>query len=364
MKKILLGVLAVAGLVSCSNDEVMELNRSNDEIKFNAVVNNASRAQLIYSNSFQPDAFYLYAINDGKTYINGDQFKNQETYYVNVSGTRFWPEGFVDFYAHVNAGTNFKWTGTAAPTIEDFEVGADVASQVDLLYATNKAKKNQDKTKPTLPVPLAFHHALSQIVFKAKNTNENLYVEVSGIKVCNVVNKGTFTYPTPTDDTYHNFGTWSLTGDKVQYGVTFDPVALNGDANTLSAAVDLTSAAADYKKAMLLLPQTTTAWVPKAGEPAETQTGSYLLVDCEVYNVAGDVVDKANDVCLYNKEVAIPLKFEWEQGKRYIYTLIFNHAGYDPGVPVPALIPIEVVVSVDDFIDFPGDVNLTPDWVM
>ena len=357
MKKILLGVLAVAGLVSCSNDEVLEQNRSNDEIKFNAVVNNASRAQLIYSNSYQPDAFYLYAINDGKTYINGDQFKKDDPSYVNMSGTRFWPEGFVDFYAHVNAGTNFKWTGNAAPTIENFEVSANVAGQVDLLYATNKAKKNQDKTKPTLPVTLTFHHALSQIVFKAKNTNENLYVEVSGIKVCNVVNKGDFTYPEATPDALK--GSWSLTGEKVQYGVTFEPVALVG--NAASDAVDLTSAVA---KAMLLLPQTTTAWVPKPGEPADEQTGSYLLVDCKVYNVAGDAFDKNNDVCLYNKEAAIPLAFNWEQGKRYIYTLIFNHAGYDPNVPVPALIPIEVDVRVDNFIDVPGNVNLTPDWVM
>ncbi len=361
MKKILLGVLAVAGLVSCSNDEVLEQNRSNDEIKFNAVVNNASRAQLIYSSSFLPNEFYLYAINDGKTYINGDQFKKDDPSYVNMSGTRFWPEGWVDFYAHVNAGTNFNWTGTAAPTIEDFEVGADVAGQVDLLYALNKAKKTSTATNPSLPVTLTFHHALSQIVFKAKNTNENLYVEVSGIKVCNVVNKGDFTYPEATPGTQDK-GTWSLTGEKVKYGVTFEPVALVG--NAASDAVDLTSAAADYNKAMLLLPQTTTAWVPTVGEPAETQTGSYLLVDCEVYNVAGDAVDKTNDVCLYNKEVAIPLAFSWEQGKRYIYTLIFNHAGYDPNVPVPALIPIEVDVRVDDFIDVPGDVNLTPDWVL
>ena len=357
MKKILLGVLAVAGLVSCSNDEVLEQNRFNDEIKFNAVVNNASRAQLIYSSSFLPNEFYLYAINDGKTYINGDQFKKDDPSYVNMSGTRFWPEGFVDFYAHVNAGTNFKWTGNAAPTIENFEVSANVAGQVDLLYATNKAKKNQDKTKPTLPVTLTFHHALSQIVFKAKNTNENLYVEVSGIKVCNVVNKGDFTYPEATPDALK--GSWSLTGEKVQYGVTFEPVALVG--NAASDAVDLTSAVA---KAMLLLPQTTTAWVPKPGEPADEQTGSYLLVDCKVYNVAGDAFDKNNDVCLYNKEAAIPLAFNWEQGKRYIYTLIFNHAGYDPNVPVPALIPIEVDVRVDNFIDVPGDVYLTPDWVM
>ena len=356
MKKILLGVLAVAGLVSCSNDEVMELNRSNDEIKFNAVVNNASRAQLIYSSSFLPNEFYLYAINDGKTYINGDQFKKDDPSYVNMSGTRFWPEGFVDFYAHVNAGTNFKWTGNAAPTIENFEVSANVAGQVDLLYATNKAKKNQDKTKPTLPVTLTFHHALSQIVFKAKNTNENLYVEVSGIKVCNVVNKGDFTYPEAGTEAK---GSWSLTGEKVQYDVTFEPVALVG--NAASDAVDLTSAVA---KAMLLLPQTTTAWVQKPGEPADEQTGSYLLVDCKVYNVAGDAFDKNNDVCLYNKEAAIPLAFNWEQGKRYIYTLIFNHAGYDPNVPVPALIPIEVDVRVDNFIDVPGDVYLTPDWVM
>lgn len=52
------------------------------------------------------------------------------------------------------------------------------------------------------------------------------------------------------------------------------------------------------------------------------------------------------------KELAIPVDFKWEQGKKYIYTIKFTakgHAGFDPGDGSDVLIPIEFSVKVDDF---------------
>ena len=50
------------------------------------------------------------------------------------------------------------------------------------------------------PVSLNFRHALSQIVFQAKNTNPNLYVEISGVKLVNVDDKGNYTLPEKDTD--------------------------------------------------------------------------------------------------------------------------------------------------------------------
>lgn len=360
-------------LASCSNDELTSVNRDGDEIAFSVVTNSATRAADVYCNNNKPSSFNVWATFNGQTYINGDNVQYQNGKWVNTSGTRYWPDGEVSFFAHVNAGDAFNWNG-GQPKIENFTVGTDVATQQDLLYAVRTASKGTDGK-----AELNFRHALSQIVFQAKNTNPHLYVEISGVSVCNVNNQGTFTYPTnDTSDKVgvHNggasidystqkWGSWSTNGTQ-QYDVTFNPVALNG--NKTATAVSLTSANQTGKEfsdqAMLLLPQTSTKWDvgtnATTGKP-ENQTGTYFLVKCQIYNVVGTIVNKNTDVCLWGKgsaeDVAIPVALNWEQGKKYIYTFVFGdgNGGYDPDPedpdkPTPVLVPITFEVTVDDFV--------------
>lgn len=242
---------------------------------------------------------------------------------------------------------------------------------------------------------LNFRHALSQIVFQAKNTNENLYVVIAGVSVANVGGTNTFTFPSvntetnidhpetgPGDDGVYeddefggithdaSWGTWeALTSGTEKYAVTFGETPVRGN-NTL---VSLTTKNEDGKEynsnAMLLLPQETTAWDPetKPLPGAAGNTGSYLLVDCAIFNVAGDDYTDG-DVCLWGelqgsawttKELAIPVAFDWEQGKKYVYTLVFGegNGGYDPDPepdpdpedPDPVLVPITFEIDVDEF---------------
>lgn len=374
-------------LASCSNDELTSVNRDGDEIAFSVVTNSATRAADVYCNNHKPNGFKVWATYDNATYINGDEINYDATNskWVNTSGTRYWPnEGNVSFFAHVNAGDYFNWN-SGSPKIENFTVSADVTTQQDLLYAVKKASKADGQAE------LNFRHALSQIVFKAKNTNPNLYVEISGVSVCKLGNQNTFTYPSqntgtniedhtgttnPTID-YEDgsWGTWEkLQGGTTSYSVDFNPVPLSGSKTALP--VSLTSENESGKEfnnqAMLLLPQTTNAWVvvgedaKNNGKPAD-QNGTYFLVKCQIYNVAGTTVDKDNDVCLWGKEgakeVAIPVQIKWEQGKKYIYTFVFGdgNGGYDPDPddpdpddpdpdPTPVLVPITFVVTVDDFV--------------
>lgn len=376
MKRFFFGAFGLLALASCSNDELTSVNRDGDEIAFSVVTNSATRAADVYCNNNKPSGFEVWATYDGATYINGDQitYNENNSKWENTSGTRYWPDGEVSFFAHVNAGDAFNWNG-GQPKIENFMVGTDVATQQDLLYAVKTASKGTDGK-----AELNFRHALSQIVFQAKNTNPNLYVEISGVSVCKVKNQGTFTYP--TDDTSdkvgehngsgsidydnQNWGTWSTSGTQ-KYDVTFNPVALNG--NKTATAVSLTSANQTGKEfngqAMLLLPQTSTKWDvgtnATIGKP-ENQTGTYFLVKCRIYNVAGNVVDTEKDVCLWGENgaenVAIPVALNWEQGKKYIYTFVFGdgNGGYDPDPddpdpdPTPVLVPITFEVTVDDFV--------------
>lgn len=373
MKKIVLIVPALMALaaVSCTKSEVLETNSG--EIRFNVVANKATKAADVFCNNNMPGAFKVYAINEGKTYIEGDDIVKKGETWENQSGVRYWPETEVDFYAHVNAGNAFIWSESSAPTVENFTPSATVADQVDLLYAVKTKQSKMDT-----PVELNFRHALSQIVFNAKNTNANLYVEITGVKVANVGRSNTFTYPkTDTDSKFVSHdgtgtlpstgaGSWAeLTSGDAGYEVDFNAVPVVGN----NKPVDLTTANDSGKEfnsqAMLLLPQTTTAWVPSkdSNTPSENNTGSYFLIDCAIWNVAdGTAVDKDTDVQLWGeggntKELSIPVAFTWEQGKKYIYTLVFGqgNGGYDPDPdpgdpdPKPVLVPIDFTVSVDDF---------------
>lgn len=375
-KQIFFGALACLALASCSNDKTLDINRVEDEIRYNVVTNGATKAADVYCNNNKPGEFSVWAIHNGKTYINGDVIKEESGAWKNTSGVRYWPEsGNIDFYAHVNAGDKFTWDATtpSTPTIAGYEVSTDVAAQNDLLYAVKK-----DVAKTNSAVALNFHHALSQIVFKAKNTNPNFYVEITGVKLCNINSKGTYTFPTASTDANnaeHNGngtinggqGSWSSLSTLVNYGVAFPVVEVEGN----DTAVDLTSANASGKEfssnALILLPQTTTEWVKTTNEE-----GSYLLVNCLVYNVAGTSVDKDNDVVLWGngtgssataKELAILADFSWEEGKKYTYTLVFGEgAGVTPPTPGtdpdPVLVPITFDVTVDDFVAVAGeDIN-------
>lgn len=385
-------------MASCSQDETIGINHDGDEITFNVVTNNATRAADVFCNQNLPGGFYVSAISDGKTYIDKDHVTGSNGNWTNTSGTRYWPETPVDFYAHVNGEASYKWSvdgaGKATAKFENFTVNPTVGSQVDLLYAV---KTNQSKADGK--VNLNFRHALSQIVFQAKNTNANLYVEIAGVSVANVGGTNTFTFPsadTETNIKHNNYdtdgdgvyetgefgsityddswGSWvALTQGTKKYDVDFEKTPVPGN-NTLVSLTTANETDKEYNSnAMLLLPQTTTAWDPETDPlPGTGNTGSYLLVDCAIFNVAGD--DYADgDVCLWGepqgsgwttKELAIPVAFDWQQGKKYVYTLVFGegNGGYDPDPdpdpdpedPDPVLVPITFEITVDEFVPVNG----------
>ena len=397
MKKFILAVPALLALAaaSCTKSEVLESN--DGEIRFNVVANNATKADAIYCNNNKPSEFTVYAeSSDDKTYINGDKITSPDggNTWVNESGTRFWPNGLsLDFYAVVNG--EIDWNvgaaeGTAPASIVDFKVPTDVAAQKDLLYAVKIDQAKPDGADKMDAVALNFRHALSQIVFNAKNTNENLYVEVSGVSIVNVANENTFAFPIANTDnnikdddhdgsydyTIDYDGSWgkwnTLTSGATVYPVNFETVKVEGN----STLVDLTTNATvkdEYNtNALLMLPQTSTAWnpetVPSPGLVGNDSNGSYFLVNCAIYNVAGDEFDVEEDTPLWgttaaHKQAAIPVAINWEQGKKYIYTFIFGEGGgydpedpdpEDPDKPDPVLIPITFEVTVDDFVEVPA----------
>ncbi len=366
MKKVLLGALAVVAMVACSKDDVVEMNRVNDQISYSAVVNSATRAADVFCNNNKPTSFMVSAKHKNQDYFVDETVTYKDGAWQSGS-VHYWPnEGEVTFYARVNGTMTYK--ADSVPQFENFTVADSVANQVDLMYAVQKQSKSDS------PVTLNFRHALSQIVFEAKKTNNNIHVEVSGVEVHNVANKGTYTFPTtPTvknhedhdgtinDQTLDNQGSWGTTvTGSADYATAFTAVPVTSEAVSLTNVVD-----GKNSNAMLLMPQSaTTAWNPKTEPKVPDTTGTYLLIKCCIYNVADASAgfQKDKDVALWgtlneHKQLAVPASFTWEQGKKYIYTLVFGqgNGGYnpdpvDPENPEPVLVPISYTITVDDFV--------------
>lgn len=412
MKKVLLGTLAVLTLAACSKDEVIQQN-PNDEISFSVVTNKAiSRAENGFCNKHTPKRFVVSAsyTKDGSTkqYFLNDKFKKKgstetDNEYVAFETNRYWPDltggASMTFYAATDgtkettegswdtkpvsvlptwksSGTDFTGMEILGYTVED-----DVDKQRDLLYAVEVVSSNPGSDGVQ---NINFRHGLSQIEFAAINENDKIHVEICGVSIVNVKNKGNFTFPESTSDKIgeHNgkapyptdpkkVGSWTIASDaatKTYATATLDPVVAVGATST-SLTVDNKSGEEYHANTMYLIPQKLTAWDRSNNAVDETEK-SYFLVKAKIWNVAGATFNGSTDVLLWGtgasgnatgaKDIAIPTDAAtWQPGKRYVYTFKFTktgEGGANPGDNSDVLIPIKLQVTVDDFVDGTGAV--------
>lgn len=390
MKKFLFAAAAVLAFASCSNDETIIEKVDANKIRYSVAAEVQSRAADVYCNNHLMEAFKIYAATtDGKTYINGDNVNVvslvSEGGMYTASGQafadveRYWPESALNFCAIANNDENtFTYDGTN-PGKVSFTVNSDVASQKDLLYAVanNVSKSTNDGV-----VKLNFRHALSQVVFRARKENQNIHVVIKGISVGGVKNAGTYTLPSENSDvnmphatpeTYVTTGrgSWDETTGKSTFSVADFEVAVPFAASSDNAAnltvgteggqmilgENTVQIARDFSKAMLLLPEKTTAYDPTVAGKDTEKDGTYFLVNADIYNVAGDEFDAENDVKLHSGNIRIPVAFNWEEGYCYIYTIVFGKKGSTGGtIPGdgpedPVYTPITYEITVDEFME-------------
>lgn len=384
MKKVVIGAMAVLALTACSNEEVIQTNEQNQEITFTAVTDKAtSRAADGFCNGNMPGDFQVWAKVGTKNYFGGQIYerKTGTTTYIIPDGdpVRYWPEsGTVDFFAAKNyEGANSSsvtWNAADAEPaiITDFKVPTDVTKQHDFIYAV---KTGASKTENSLN----FRHGLAEVVFRAKNENNNISIIVHGVKVMNVKNTGTFTFPTtstsnnivdednPQNTTFTGEqGTWALKNDLGSYSVTLSDIPVTVDNSTtkpVSLTYDFIDANKRYNNGSLYLMEqnATTAWdgsaAVKSGSSYLTTCGAFLVLNCTIYNVAAGngTAHTGDDIVLWSaKDIAVkfPANVTWKHGYKYVYTFTFTKAGNggtDPDTNQPVFTPIELSVTVDDF---------------
>ena len=225
----------------------------------------------------------------------------------------FWPPYALSFYARhpltdqnvQSGGTTQSFTYTTAQTN---------SRQVDLMYGytASVAKGNT--------IAINMKHALAAISFQGKTESASMTVKIGGIDFCNVLTSATFTYPTVSttsgsDDNHVDCFTNKSTAAILSAGVAEAGVSLNNTDYTAISATD---------GAMILIPQTATAWTREAAATAEGQTGTYLVIHCHLkYNGH----DFAGTDTTYG-DIYVPYGGTFEAGKHYTVSLDFG-MGYD-----------------------------------
>lgn len=224
MKKILFALFAVAALASCSNTEVVELNR--EQIAFgDTFVNNATKAD--YSSGKTVDAFKVYgtvtALSKTTQIFNGANVTRGDKTYGEAwacDGTpQYWlPNASYSFAAIVDGEA--VDTATLPTTIN--HTVADGANNKDLLYATATVTTNASATPNGVNakgvVAFDFSHLLSKVQFNIVNETNQKY-QVTSINVTGVAEDGVYTVGEPTpwakdgdDTTSLTFGTATVAG--------------------------------------------------------------------------------------------------------------------------------------------------------
>ncbi len=374
-KNFFLAAVVLAAMSSCSKDEVVEVNNGN-AIAFRASLDRAiSRGSETDLNNLQ--AFKVTAIGNDKNYFTNLVVNSSDGGHTwQTASTYYWPSFGLAFFAYApqDLGSGVVSIDNSAKKITGFSPSQTVAEQKDLVIAYNKGDRMKNE-KPG--VALNFKHALSQIEVKAKCMNQNIKVEVLGVKVMNVAGTADFIFPEdkPTDSSYElSQGQWTNAKETQGYlikGTT--PVTLT------STAQSIMMDAGNF----MLIPQTLTKW-----DGSAVATGAYLSVLCRISSIDG-----GNEVLLYPLATsgddkngkyglsAVAIDTNWLPGKKYTYTLTFcgndsgagridpNPNSSDPMIdPTPVTggtggdlilgAPIKFTVTVDNWTQESVDVNM------
>lgn len=218
MKKIFFAVVAVVAMVSCSKEEVLEVNR--EQIAFGEVfVDNATRAD--YSSGKPVNAFKVYgtvktsvATTPTQIFNGADVERNDKANGVawDCNGTaQYWlPSSEYNFAAIVDGEA--VATSTLPATIN--HTVADGAANKDLLYATATVTTDENATPNGVNgngvVAFDFRHLLSKLQFNIVNATNQKY-QVTSISVTGVAQDGIYTVGAATPWAKNGNATTTLT---------------------------------------------------------------------------------------------------------------------------------------------------------
>ncbi len=340
--------VAVALLSSCSVDQPVKMS-GHDGISFRASVGASTKASEV--NASNLTGFNVTAIGNGASYFT-DMAVSVDGGTCTAAKTYYWPSYELGFYAYANVSGGTVSITNSAKTISGVTPAAAASEQTDMIvaYETGNKTDNEDAG-----VPLNFRHALSQVVVKAANlSTSGIQIKVAGVKLGNILDRGTFTYPAAATTT-QNSGTlsqslWNTSAAELT-DYTIAKAATDSVLNATAKSIMFGGAA------WMVIPQQLTA---RASFADGDDHGSSIGVMVQILDAGGTQLYPASGYAYTN----IPIGTNWEPGKKYVYTLNFLDEAHDGGAGVdddddPVLgKPIKFTLTVDDWVQEP--VTVTP----
>ena len=212
MKKTILATLAIASMMSCSNEELLEAPAQQAITFGNTFVENAPRTRAAYDGSYTTNSlaqFQVYGIitnkdeESGRLFTGNDVIKNGSEW-TYTCATQYWiPGNTYNFTAivHGNEGDAISTDINALQQPTAIQL-TDASVQKDILFAENGPITSTDPTWGE-KVSFTFRHLLSKVKFTVKNgiTTQNGYkYKVENIQITNAAMEGTYTIGTGWGD--------------------------------------------------------------------------------------------------------------------------------------------------------------------
>ena len=341
MKKAFYMMAAAAiALSSCSSEETTDVAKST-AISFRPTVGFNSRGAELNNTNFNEMWVYAYDLN--ATSGNGNGFEGEKFTKQGASNDflpdtpLFWQAGSELRFFAINP-VKENWHGTleinkTSASFSNVSIPTNIEDQKDLVIGSVTAQANNHMDGKG--VDLTLNHILSQINFKAVNTNKRLTYHIAAIRIVHAKNTDSYTF----NPTQSQTGAWvgNPSGD-VTYELDFKkkPITLDGTKKTDGATeadnYDRTTAFLTHAgHGAMLVPQSLTPWNGnEVSDAAPFGGGSYiaLLVNVRFTNGSWVYPKNANSFEDYGW-IAVPLptnndandKAEWKMGNKYIYTL-------------------------------------------
>lgn len=390
----LFSALLVLTLTACL--QINELERNPDgAITFRVVSKKSTKGEEITTNTLNAFDVRAYNTTDGtkneSLFFTGAAEGSNADGWVFDGGTIYWPQENLNFFALAPQGAVNGTVNENGMEIPDIVIDG----QKDLVYAmnANEAKSNHIAS----PVALNFRHALSQVVFRASNTNWRLHIQIFGIRIVGVNDKGSYKIGNKsTGSASNNETVWFNQSSSIPIkDVKYAAMPTQSWGATIPQKNDVDFFTGPFEGGMLggntpagqpaetsplfLMPQKLDTWTVTVNpDKTYSATGSARIeVLCIIWQKRTDngwswpwptiwprpsmpaeklehgaawvAVPLTNPTELINGEV---VEVGWKPGKKYVYSLVFGEgAGYNPDLDTPAIVPIRFKVSVEDFTD-------------
>lgn len=214
-----MGIAAAAMLVSCSNDETVEIPQSK-AIKFENFVNTSTRG---IADDITKDNITNFSVYGFMTNVSGQIFTNEAVIGGgsdwNYTNTQYWASDKDYWFSAIAPTTGAQWTYDVNNTTEGGIITFENKDgKQDLLYAySGKIHCNDPSLQDK--VGFTFNHLLSRVKFNFTNNmgNNNTKLVVKDVTITDANGKATC-------DVSKSEKVWTLTEDNTTGNLVFDAV--------------------------------------------------------------------------------------------------------------------------------------------